>query len=314
MESIFTTEGIGKKTVFTLTCAICLLPFVNGLEALLAGFLLVQFTGNPFEKYTHKAIKLFLQISVVGLGFGMNIHEALAAGKQGFFFTVASIFITLTIGLLLGRYFAIQRKTSLLIAAGTAICGGSAIAAVSPVIKANENEMSVSLGTIFILNAIALFIFPVVGHYFNLSQQQFGLWSAIAIHDTSSVVGAAHAYGPEALQIATAVKLERALWIIPVSICAALLFKNKQAKINIPWFILFFVLAMIISSMFPLLQKPALFISGFAKRCLVLTLFLIGTSLTKNTLKHVGAKPLLMGVLLWLFISVTSLFVIVEFV
>lgn len=314
MESIFSTEGVGKKTVFILASAICLLPFVNGLEALLAGFLLVQFTGNPFEKHTHKAIKLFLQISVVGLGFGMNIHEALEAGRQGFLFTVASISVTLTVGLLLGKYFSIHRKTSLLIAAGTAICGGSAIAAVSPVIKANEKEMSVSLGTIFILNAIALFIFPVIGHYFNLSQQQFGLWSAIAIHDTSSVVGAAHAYGQEALQIATAVKLERALWIIPVSICAGLLFKNKQAKINMPWFILLFVLAMIISSMFPLLQKPAQYISEFAKRCLVLTLFLIGTSLTKDALRHVGAKPLLMGVLLWLFISVTSLFVIIQFV
>lgn len=313
MEKHLATEGRIKQIIFIIVGACCLLPFMNGLMALLAGCIIVQLTGNPFEKYTRKLIKVCLQVSVVGLGFGMNIHEAIAAGQQGLFFTIASISATLIIGVLLGKYFSIHKRISLLISAGTAICGGSAIAAISPVINAKENEMSVSLGTVFILNAIALFIFPFIGHYFHLSQHQFGLWAAIAIHDTSSVVGAAQQYGSEALQVATAVKLERALWIVPVSLGTAMFFKNKKANISIPWFILFFILAMFMGSLFPQYHQAALYITAIAKKCLVLTLFFIGASLTKETIKNVGVKPLLLGVSLWLIISVVSLFVIVHF-
>ena len=220
------TENV-KKALFLLGAIACLTPFIDPPLGLLLGLLLSQTIGHPFIQHNKKATKILLQVCVVGLGFGMNLFEAAKAGKEGFIFTVASISITMLAGLFFGRMFKIGDKITYLIAAGTAICGGSAIAAVSPLIDAKEEEISVSLGTVFILNSIALLLFPFIGHYFAMSNAQFGLWSAIAIHDTSSVVGAAQKYGEEALKIATTVKLERALWIIPLSLVTALVFRKK---------------------------------------------------------------------------------------
>ncbi len=230
------------------------------------GLIVAQFIGHPFLHLNQKAIHLLLQVSVVGLGFGMNVHSALKAGKQGIIFTIVSIFGTLILGWLLGKLFKIDKKTSLLVSTGTAICGGSAIAAISPVINAEEKQISVALGTIFILNSIALFIFPLIGHFFHLSETQFGLWCAIAIHDTSSVVGAASKYGSHALEVATTVKLARALWIIPLSIGAAIIYRNKSTKVKIPWFIGFFILSMIVNTYVPAVQKIAPVLVAIAKR------------------------------------------------
>ena len=213
-----------RQVIFAVAVILCLTPLVSPPVALLLGLGIALFVGHPFLHLNHKATQILLQVSVVGLGFGMNAGSALKAGKEGFLFTVASIAGTLTAGLLLGKWMGVEKKTSLLISGGTAICGGSAIAALAPVIKAGERQVSVALGAVFILNSVALFLFPVIGHLLGLSQMQFGLWSAIAIHDTSSVVGAAGKYGPEALQVATTVKLARALWIIPVSLVAAFFF------------------------------------------------------------------------------------------
>lgn len=299
-----------NKIIFIIALAICLFPFVTPPIALLLGILTVNFFRNPFYNYTQKATHLLLQISVVGLGFGMNINEALKAGKEGLLFTFFSIFGTLTLGCFLGKYLRINNKISFLISAGTAICGGSAIAAVSPVIKAEEKQISIALGTVFILNSIALFVFPFIGTQLNLSQAQFGLWCAIAIHDTSSVVGAASKYGNEALQIATTVKLARALWIIPVTFLSAFVYHSKDTKIKIPYFIGLFVIAIIVNTYIPFVHDFSNSIVHISKIGLTLTLFLIGSGLSKETLKSVGMKPMLQGILLWIIISATSLIVI----
>jgi uncharacterized integral membrane protein (TIGR00698 family) len=269
----------------------------------LLGVVIVNFFGNPFLVFNHKAITFLLQFSVIGLGFGMNAANAVTAGKEGFLLTVFSILTTLVLGFLLGKWLKIDRKISHLISSGTAICGGSAIAAVAPVIKSNENQTSIALGVIFILNSIALFVFPFIGHQLDLSQKEFGLWCAIAIHDTSSVVGAANKYGPEALQIATTVKLARALWIIPISLLTAVIFKNKNSKIKIPYFIGLFIVAMLLNSYVPEVSFFAPHIVNIAKTGLTVTLFLIGATLNIHTLKAVGVKPLLQGVFLWIFIA-----------
>jgi uncharacterized integral membrane protein (TIGR00698 family) len=255
-----------------------------------------------------------LQVSVVGLGFGMNVQTALQAGRQGILFTIASIAGTLSLGALLGYFFKIEKKTSVLVSCGTAICGGSAIAAVAPVIKAEEKQISVALGTIFILNSIALFVFPAIGHWLHLSQTQFGLWCAIAIHDTSSVVGAASKYGNEALQIATTVKLARALWIIPISLLAAFFSKAGSGKVKMPYFIGWFIVAIILNTYVPFIHPASAVIVQIAKMGLTLTLFLIGAGLSRKTLSSVGIKPLLQGVILWVVISVASLWSIVNFI
>jgi uncharacterized integral membrane protein (TIGR00698 family) len=240
----------------------------------------------------------------------LNIYEAAEVGKEGVVFTVISIFTTIFVGLFLGKILSTPKKTSILISTGTAICGGSAIAAMTPVIDANENETSVSLGIIFVLNSLALFIFPVIGELLNMTQEQFGFWSAIAIHDTSSVVGAAQKYGDEALKIATTVKLERALWIIPVSLITAFYYKKNGNKIAIPYFIFLYVLAMVINTFVPNIESISAVIVYIAKRGLTLTLFLIGAGLSKEALKAIGIKPLIQGILLWVFISVLSLIAI----
>jgi len=264
---------------------------------------MVNVFGNPFVAFNHIAITYLLQFSVIGLGFGMNATAAISAGKEGFILTIFSIFSTLILGAFLGKWLKTDKKTSHLISCGTAICGGSAIAAISPVIKSNENQTSIALGVIFILNSIALFVFPFIGHQLDLSQKEFGLWCAIAIHDTSSVVGAANKYGAEALQIATTVKLARALWIIPISLLTAVIFKNKSQKIKIPYFIGLFILAMLFNSYVPQTAIVSPYIVNIAKIGLTITLFLIGATLNINTLKAVGVKPLLQGVFLWIFIA-----------
>jgi uncharacterized integral membrane protein (TIGR00698 family) len=247
-----------------------------------------------------------LQACVVGLGFGMDLNAVIEAGKTGFLFTVATIAGTLALGYVVGRSMGITKSIRHLISSGTAICGGSAIAAVGSAMKADAREMSVALGTVFVLNAIALFLFPLLGHALSMSQEQFGIWSAIAIHDTSSVVGAASRYGLTALGIATTVKLARALWIIPLALVTAVMFHTKGAKITIPWFIFLFVLASVARTYL----EPVRLISGdlvdVAKIGLTLTLFLIGAGLSKQALREVGAKPLVFGVILWVAISVVS--------
>ena len=280
--------------------------------ALFLGLSFALLCGQAHPKFNKKISKYLLQYSVVGLGFGMNLQASLASGKEGMEFTVISVVGTLLIGWVIGRKFLkVDRDTSYLISSGTAICGGSAIAAVGPVLRAKDSEMSVALGTIFILNAIALFIFPVIGHALNMSQHEFGTWAAIAIHDTSSVVGAGAAYGEEALRVATTIKLTRALWIIPLAIATSFIFKSKGQKISIPWFIFFFVLAMIVNTyVLNLSETGALIgagINSIARKALTITLFFIGASLSRDVLKAVGIKPLVQGILLWVVISVSTL-------
>lgn len=299
------------KLVFVIFLVLCTTPIIDPPLALLIGFIFAQLFKHPYKSYNSKVTQYLLKFSVVGLGFGMNFHHAIQAGKEGIVLTVFSIASTFLVAWLLGKWLKVDSKTSYLMATGTAICGGSAIAAVAPIIKADEKQMSVSLGTVFILNSVALFIFPVIGHILNLSQHQFGIWAAIAIHDTSSVVGAAAKFGQEALQVATTVKLERALWIIPVSLVTAVIFKSDNSKIKIPYFIGFFIIAMIISTYFPDFQKVYNIIVIFGRKGLTVTLFLIGSGLSLNSLKAVGIKPLLQAVMIWIFISLLSIIVII---
>lgn len=299
-----------------------LLDYVPGMHAwaawvtppvaLFLGLAFALVCGQAYPKFNKKVSKYLLQYSVVGLGFGMNLQASLASGKEGMEFTIISVVGTMLIGWFIGRKcLKVDRDTSYLISSGTAICGGSAIAAVGPVLKAKDSEMSVALGTIFILNAIALFIFPAIGHMLNMDQQQFGMWAAIAIHDTSSVVGAGAAYGEEALQVATTIKLTRALWIIPLALATSFIFKSKGQRISIPWFIFFFVLAMIFNtyvlSATETGQMIGTGINNFARKSLTITLFFIGASLSRDVLKAVGIKPLVQGVLLWIVISLSTL-------
>ena len=301
-----------QKILFFVLLIFCVTPFVEPPLALILGFVVSFFIGHPYIKHNSVAAKYLLQFSVVGLGFGMNLSEAIKVGKEGLIFTVASIFFTLIVGLIIGRYLKINKSTSTLISGGTAICGGSAIAALAPVINAKDEDISVAMACIFILNALALLIFPVIGHQLNMSQDQFGLWSAIAIHDTSSVIGSAQKYGEEALKIATTVKLERALWIIPVSILLSVLNKGSVKKIKIPYFILGFIGAILLAYYFPQIKPFGEIMVFTAKKALNITLFLIASGLSISSIKKVGVKPLVQGVLLWIFISVGSLLVIME--
>ena len=323
-----------RQMIFAAAVLFCLTPLVSPPLALVLGLVIALFVGHPFLHLNHRATQILLQVSVVGLGFGMNAASALRAGREGFLFTVVSITGTLTAGLLLGWWMKIDKKTSVLIAGGTAICGGSAIAALSPVIGASERQVSVAMGAVFILNSVALFLFPAVGHLLHLTQTQFGLWSAIAIHDTSSVVGAAGKYGPEALQIATTVKLARALWIIPVSLLAAFAFRGRQGKatqaaagatngaiagaarrpkIKVPWFIGLFIVAILLNTWVPLPAMSHLFV-GAAHAGLTLTLFLIGSGLSQQVLKSTGVRPLLQGVLVWMLIAGGTLWAVLVLV
>ncbi len=299
------------KIVFVAIAAICATGYISAPIALVAGFLFTLVAGHPMQQLASRVTSWLLKASVVGIGFGMNVQEAISAGREGAWLTIGSITIVLSVGYLLGRWMGIDRRMAHLVASGTAICGGSAIAAVAPAIEAKEEEISISLGVIFLLNSIALIIFPIMGHHLELTQHQFGLWSAIAIHDTSSVVGAAATYGEEALKVATTVKLTRALWIIPISLLSICLFRSKSKKISIPWFILLFVLAMVANSIFEL-GSLATGVYHLSKNMLVVTLFLIGSAISVGAIRKTGAKPIVLGVALWIVISLVSLAVILQ--
>ncbi|MCL5029110.1 MAG: putative sulfate exporter family transporter [Bacteroidetes bacterium] len=313
-KKLFDRKITAREIIFALALIFCLTPFASPPIALAVGLIIALTIGHPFIHLNHKATKILLQVSVVGLGFGMNLGKIMQVGKEGIMFTIVSIFGTLGLGFIIGKWLSIHKKTSHLISSGTAICGGSAIAAVGPILNANDQEMSVALGTVFILNSIALFVFPAIGHLLNLSQTQFGFWAGIAIHDTSSVVGAAAKYGKVALQTATTVKLARALWIVPVALLTSFLFKNKSSKISIPYFIFLFILASIVRTYIAPVAEFSGHIVNAATVGLTVTLFLIGAGLSKNVLKTVGVKPLLQGVMLWIIISVSSLFIILKLV
>lgn len=261
---------------------------------------------HPFHVDARRVSKLLLQASVIGLGFGMNLHQVIQAGRSGLVYTAVSITGALLLGLGLGKLLAVRKRVSLLVSVGTAICGGSAIAALAPIASAGEDEIAVSLGTVFILNSIALFAFPPIGAALRLSQVQFGLWSALAIHDTSSVVGAAAKYGAVALAVGTTVKLVRAMWIVPVSLGTSLVQKNN-ARVQWPWFILLFCLAAVANTYAPAFQTIYPTLKHLGMIGLTVTLFLIGTSLSRKTLQTVGIRPFLQGLLLWIVVAVASL-------
>ena len=312
-ETFLSLESTPKKIIFFLGVILCITNYVTPALALLMGVLIAQFIGHPYSSKNSKATSYLLKTSVIGLGFGLNITTALQVGKDGFIFTVISIVSILIFGFLLGKLFKVERKTSYLISAGTAICGGSAIAAISPIINAKENQISIALGTVFILNSVALIVFPYFGTTLSLSQTQFGMWCAIAIHDTSSVVGAASTYGDEALTIATTVKLARALWIIPLGFLSAFIFKTKGSKVKIPYFIFLFILAIILSTYVPFIEDYKGIIVEIAKKGLTLTLFLIGCGLNRSLIINAGLKPIIQGVILWGFISIAALWTILHF-
>jgi len=324
------------KIIFLLALALSFTGIFSPPVALLAGILFGLSFTHPFSQPSRTAARILLQVSVVALGFGMNLHEVLKAGRSGFIYTALGISFALILGLSLGKLLQVRGNSSFLISTGTAICGGSAIAAIGPILQANEEEMAVSLGTIFILNSIALLIFPSIGNALHLSQSQFGLWAALAIHDTSSVVGAATKYGAPALVIATTVKLARALWIVPLALATAAIkhrLSQKTAaaareqmsspedasvgatggsgvRIQFPWFILFFLLAAIANTYLPGQQAATKTFFTLGRFGLTATLFLIGTGISRKTLKEVGWRPLLQGVLLWLGVGLTSLYFI----
>lgn len=307
---------IALLSIITL-CLLCdyipalrfLSTWVTPPVVLFIGLVFALLCGQAYPTFNKNISKKLLQYSVIGLGFGMNLQASLASGKEGMLFTIISVIGTLLIGMFIGcKILKLNRNTSYLISSGTAICGGSAIAAVGPIIKAKDTDMSMALATVFILNAIGLFLFPALGHWLGLSQQEFGTWAAIAIHDTSSVVGAGAAYGEEALQVATTIKLTRALWIIPLALVTSVIFRSEGKKISIPWFILFFIVAMLINT-YLLADYPEIgkFIAGIARKGLIITMFFIGASLSIDVIKSVGIRPLLQGVLLWIIISAASL-------
>jgi uncharacterized integral membrane protein (TIGR00698 family) len=305
------------KIIFVIVALLTLHPFVSGGMALFLGLAFALISGNPLLTSTRKLTPKLLQISVVGLGAAMNLAIVFSTGMRGLVYTTVSISLTMAVGYVLGRTLKIGTTTSLLISAGTAICGGSAIAALAPAIHAKENETSVSLATVFCLNAAALFIFPLIGHFANFSETQFGLWAALAIHDTSSVVGASIQYGPRALEVATTVKLARALWIVPLTLIISFFYfrntKNvtdQNIKAKKPWFILGFILMSALMTWVEPLRFFAHPIAEISKRTLVLTLFLIGSALTKTALKAVGVRPLIQGLTLWLIVATASFFAI----
>lgn len=310
LQKFFTEHQ--RQTIFIIL--LLLVPFLSPATALFSGLVVAFTIGNPFISHNKVFTKVLLQASVVGLGFGMNLTEALEAGKTGCVFTVFSIALTMGLGILLGKWMKVNEGTRTLISGGTAICGGSAIAAIGPVIDAHDNDMTVALGTVFSLNAIALFVFPVLGDMLGMSDTEFGYWCAIAIHDTSSVVGAAAERSEEALAIATTTKLIRALWIIPLSLIIAVVWnrrsackgKGRKTKISVPWFIFIYIIAMIIATYVP--QGKDLYCDAvrIARMGMIYTLFLIGSGLTWKSLREVGLRPILLGILLWIVISVVS--------
>ena len=300
-----------QKLVFVLLVFLLLFTSLfSSPLALAAGLVVGILVGNPFQAASAKGSKYVLQAAVVGLGFGINLYQVAETGLNGLVYTFASLGLTMVLGLVLGKMFGNAPKLTHLISAGTAICGGSAIAAVAPAIKASAKEISVALGIVFILNALALFVFPGIGAALQLSQQQFGLWAAIAIHDTSSVVGAASRYGDEALQLATTLKLTRALWIVPLVLVSGFLFKSEGTKVSLPLFILLFILASVLVTFVPALGQVSPFILFGAKKALLLSLFLIGANLNMATIRSISARPFYQGFILWVLVATSSLLVI----
>ena len=297
------------KILFFLALVLSFTGLLSPPIALTIGILFGLCFAHPYAAAARTSARILLQVSVVALGFGMNLHEVLKAGRSGFVYTALGISFALVAGLALGKLLRVRGNSSFLITAGTAICGGSAIAAIGPILHADDEEMSVSLGTVFILNSVALLIFPPIGGALHLSQSQFGLWAALAIHDTSSVVGAAAKYGPEALIIGTTVKLARALWIVPLALATAAL-KRSKSKIQFPWFILFFCLAAVLNTYVPAISPFSHSLFTLGRLGLTATLFLIGTGISRVTLKEVGWRPLLQGVLLWAAVGIASLYFI----
>jgi uncharacterized integral membrane protein (TIGR00698 family) len=309
------------KILFFLALVLSFTGLLSPPIALSLGILFGLCFTHPYPGATRTCARILLQVSVVALGFGMNLHEVLKAGRSGFVYTALGISFALLAGLALGRMLQVRENSSFLITAGTAICGGSAIAAIGPILHADDEEMSVALGTVFILNSIALLIFPPIGGALHLSQSQFGLWAALAIHDTSSVVGAAAKYGPHALVIGTTVKLARALWIVPLAFGTAAIMRRKsksridseissESKIQFPWFILLFCLAAIFNTYLPAISRLSHSFFTLGRLGLTATLFLIGTGISRATLKEVGWRPLLQGVLLWAAVGIASLYFI----
>lgn len=305
----FPSQPAWKRFAFIGVFLLTALPWISSPAALVAGFFFSFLFGNPLPKLTGRAAKSLLKISVVGLGFGINFVEVLKVGRDSLLLTLVSITLVIALGEILGRSLHIPANTRRLLAFGSAICGGSAIAAMAPVIKARDDEIAVSLATVFSLNALALLIFPPFGHMLGLGQRQFGLWAALAIHDTSSVVGASAAFGALALSVGTTVKLTRALWIAPYTLAAGMIWKSKE-RTGVPLFIIGFIAAAFVNSWFPAFDTVWHTIHLMARQSLVMTLFLIGAGLTREVLRQVGMKPLLLGSILWVIISITTLVLI----
>ena len=299
------------KNLFFLGIILAASGILSPPLALAAGLVYGLSVAHGYHLEARRLSKFLLQASVVCLGFGMNLGEVVRVGRSGFLYTALGITFAMLLGIGLAYLLRVGKTPGFLISAGTAICGGSAIAALAPVTGASDEAMAVSMGTVFVLNSIALFIFPAIGHTLHLTQTQFGLWSALAIHDTSSVVGAAARYGAVALAIATTVKLARALWIVPVSVGTAIV-RRSNAKIQLPWFILFFCLAAVAASYLPLLHPEYTQLARLGRIGLGVTLFLIGTTISRQTLKDVGARPLVQGVLLWVVVGSVSLLMILK--
>lgn len=295
-----------SKNIFFIGIILAASGLLSPPIALACGLIYGFTFAHPFHIEAKRLSKFLLQVSVVGLGFGMDLQQVIRVGKSGFVYTAISISFAMILGWALGRLLNVERRTSYLISVGTAICGGSAIAAVGPIADASEEEMAVSLGAVFILNSVALFLFPIIGLALHLSQSQFGLWSALAIHDTSSVVGATAKYGATALAIGTTVKLARALWIVPLSFVTALTLKSK-ARVQWPWFILLFCLATLLNTLLPGFNPAFAALSHLGRIGLTVTLFLIGTGLNKSTLQKVGVRPLLQGLTLWIIVGSATL-------
>jgi uncharacterized integral membrane protein (TIGR00698 family) len=301
--------AFAAKIIFIIALILCLSGWVSPPVALTAGIIFGLSVKHPYPHLSRNAARILLQVSVVALGFGMDLHEVLRAGRSGFIYTALGISFSLIVGLMLGKFLRIGGNASYLITAGTAICGGSAIAAIGPILRADDEEMAVSLGTVFILNSIALLTFPPIGNVLHLTQSQFGLWAALAIHDTSSVVGAAAKYGAQALVVGTTVKLARALWIVPLALVTAAV-KHSKTRVPLPWFILFFCLAAVVNTYVPAFANLDRWAFNAGRLGLTATLFLIGTGISIATLKSVGWRPLLQGVLLWIMVAAVTLYLI----
>ena len=311
-----------RNVLFFALASTCLTPWMSSHIALSIGFLFAVTLGNPFPKATKLFSKKLLKICIVLLGFKLDLGILLEAGVASVGFTALTIAGTFAIGHVLGRLFKVPQTTSMLISAGTAICGGSAIAATSSVLGAVESEMSVALGTVFLLNSVALYIFAPLGDALHLTQGQFGVWAGLAIHDVSSVVGVASQFGSHSLETATVVKLSRSLWIIPVTLVLAYLSKQRSlsqqglaesSRVQLPWFIGFFVLASLSKTLIPEVANWSDILLQISKTGFNLTLFAIGTGLSLQAINKVGWRTFAQGILLWLFGGLCSLWIVFQF-